>query len=117
MYSFYPNPTFPNVFPTQMNVGATQPTQIQYVNNKQSAETFQMPTSSSIILMDSNLPRFYMKQTDASGVATIKAYDFKEVEEEKPVEYVTKAEFDKFKASVNGKGAKHEPANDARKQQ
>jgi len=65
--------------------------------------------------MDSNLPRFYMKQTDASGMTTIKAYDFKEAEEEKPQEYVTKQEFEKFKASM--KGVKHESTNDANRKQ
>lgn len=112
MYPSYP--AFPNVYP-QLNIGATQPTQIQYVNNKQSAETYQMQPNSSVILMDSNLPRFYMKQTDASGVATIKSYDFKETEEEKPTEYVTKQEFEKFKQSM--KGARHESSNDANRKQ
>ena len=113
MYPYYP--TVPSVYPAQMNIAPTQPTQIQYVNNKQSAESYQMPVNSSVILMDSNLPRFYMKQTDASGVATIKSYDFKETEDEKPVEYVTKAEFEKFKASV--KGGRHESTNDANRKQ
>ena len=113
MYSSY-YPSIPNVFPTQMSVAPAQPTQIQYVNNRQSAETYQMPANSSVILMDSNIARFYMKQTDASGIATIKSYDFVETEEEKPQEYVTKQEFEKFKASV--KGARHESSNDARKQ-
>ena len=91
-----------------------QPQGIQYVNNRQSAEAYQLPPNSSVILMDSNQARFYMKQTDASGLATIKAYDFKEAKEEKPEEYVTKAEFEKFKATM--KGGHHESANDARKQ-
>lgn len=90
----------------------TQPTQnIQYVNGRQSAESYQMPSNSSVILMDSNRARFYMKQTDASGMATIKAYDFKEVEENRPTEYVTKSEFETFKAEM--KGDKHESTDDA----
>ena len=106
---------YPYPFQAPQFVAPAQPVQnIQYVNDKQSAESYQMPANSSVILMDSNLPRFYMKQTDASGIATIKAYDFKESEEEKPQEYVTKAEFEKFKANL--KGARHESSNDARKQ-
>lgn len=93
----------------------SQPTQnIQYVNGKQSAESYQLPPNSSVILMDSNIARFYMKKTDASGLSTIRAYDFKEVEEEKPKEYVTKAEFETFKKNL--KGVKNESTNDARKQ-
>jgi len=75
---------------------------IQYVNDKSSAETYQMAPNSSVILMDANLPRFYTKITDASGQATIKSYDFKETEVEKPTEYVTKAEFESFKADLKG---------------
>ena len=106
MYSMYPFPSFMPQQPQAQN--------IQYVNGRQSAESYQMPANSSVILMDSNIARFYMKQTDASGIATIKSFDFTETEEEKPKEYVTKQEFEKFKASV--KGARHESSNDARKQ-
>ena len=56
-----------------------------------------------------------MKQTDASGIATIKSFDFKESEDEKPTEYVTKAEFEKFKANL--KGGRHESTNDANRKQ
>ena len=107
MYPLYPFQNTPYLQQQVQN--------IQYVNGKQSAESYQLPANSSVILMDSNCARFYMKKTDASGLATIKAYDFKEVEDEKPQEYVTKAEFDKFKASM--KGVKHESTNDARKSQ
>ena len=95
----------------------SQPTQtIQYVNDRKSAESYPMNANSSVILMDSNLPRFYLKQTDASGIATVKSYDFTETEEEKPVEYVTKAEFESFKKNMKGAGARHESSNDVREQ-
>ena len=106
---------YPSLYPYQTTPFLSQPQNIQYVNGKQSADSYQMPANSSVILMDSNLPRFYMKQTDASGMATIKSYDFQETEEEKPTEYVTKQEFEKFKASM--KGAKHESSNDANRKQ
>lgn len=110
MYNFYPFQG--GMLQTQPQV---QPTQIPYVNGKQSAEAYQMGPNSSVILMDSNSPRFYLKQTDASGIVTLKAYDFKEAEDEKPPEYVTKQEFEKFKATM--KGGKHEPTNDAPRKQ
>ena len=110
----YLNPYQPQFLP-QIQVPQPQTQNIQYVNDIKSAEAYQMPPNSSAILMDSNLSRFYMKQTDASGVATIKSYDFKETEAEKPTEYVTKAEFEKFKATMKG-GNRNEPTHDARKQ-
>lgn len=100
MYGMYP---FQTILP--------QSTQnIQYVNGRQSAESYQLLPNSSVILMDSNMARFYLKKTDASGMATVKAYDFKEVEAEKPAEYVTKSEFEAFKADM--KGVKDESADD-----
>lgn len=109
--SYYPpmqNP-FMMQMPSVMPQVPAQTQSIQYVNDKASAESYQMPANSSVILMDTNLPRFYMKQTDASGVATIKSFDFKETEKEKPVEYVTKAEFEEYKAKM--KGGRHESNN------
>ena len=95
----------------------SQPTQaIQYVNSRQSADSYPMSPNSSVILMDSNLARFYIKQTDASGTATVKSYDFKETEEERPPEYVTKAEFESFKEKMKGAN-KHESTNDVRERE
>lgn len=107
--SYYPPMQNPFMMPLQQAIAPVMPQQtqtIQYVNGKGSVESYQLPANSSVILMDSNLPRFYLKQTDASGLATIKSYDFKETEEEKPKEYVTKEEFETFKSSL--KGVKHE---------
>ena len=116
MYQIYPpyqSPTYAQI-PQVPQVAQPQGFQIQYVNDKKSAEAYQMPVNSSIILMDATMPRFYLKQTDASGMATIKAYDFQEVEE-KPIEYVTKAEFETFKQKMKGAN-RNESANDVRKQ-
>ena len=90
MYPMYPFQALP------------QTQNIQYVNGRQSADSFQMLPNSSVILMDSNKARFYMKQTDASGMATVRAYDFKEAEDDKPAEYVTKKEFEAYKAQMKG---------------
>ena len=110
----YYNPYQPQFIP-QIQVPQQPAQNIQYVKDRQSAEAYQMAANSSVILMDQDLPRFYIKQTDASGTATIRSYDFKETETEKPTEYVTKAEFEKFKQSMKG-GNRNESAHDARKQ-
>ena len=109
MYPVYPYQPLANAFaPAQQ--------QIQYVNGKQSAETYQMPANSSVILMDQNKSRFYMKMTDASGQATIKSYDFRESEEEKPKEYVTKQEFEAFKNKLRGERHESNTGNASGKQ-
>ena len=118
MYPFYPS--YQSPYPAQVpQIQVMQPQQapsIQYVDGKKNVESIQMPANSSAIFMDSKEKKFYTKQTDASGSATIKSFDYTESEEEKPVEYVTKSEFESFKAKM--KGARNESNNgDARKQQ
>ena len=115
MYSYYPplqSPLQSAFMPQQPVLAPVQDVQdVQYVNGKAGAEAYQMYANKKAILMDANLPRFYLKQTDANGQATIKSYDFHETEEEKPEEYVTKKEFESFKANL--KGVKNESTNDA----
>lgn len=114
MYPYDPFQT-QNPFLAQLQLPQTQPkVEIPYVNGKQSAESYQLAPNSSIVLLDSSAKRFYIKKTDASGAATVQSFDYMETAEEKPVEYVTREEFETFKAKM--KGAKHEPSGDARKQ-
>lgn len=116
--SYYPPMQNPFMMPLQQAIAPVVPQQtqnIQYVNGKGSVESYQLPANSSVILMDSNMARFYVKQTDASGLATIKSYDFKETEEDKPKEYVTKDEFESFKATL--RGGKHESNNESTRKQ
>lgn len=115
MYSFYPTPTFPNLFPNQMNmnVGTTQPsTTIQYVDGIKGAEQINLPANSSGIYLDNNQKDMYIIHTDANGKAVVKVCEYREKQKEKPKEYVTKEEFEKFKASMKG-GVKHETNTNA----
>lgn len=69
--------------------------QVKYVNGPESARAYQMPPCSSAVLMDSGRDRFYFKETDAAGIATVRTYDFAEAKpEEKP--YVTKEELEVY---------------------
>ena len=108
MLNYYPPMQAPFMAQPQFVAPTPQETEdIKYVNGKQGAEAYQMYANRKAILMDANMSRFYMKQTDANGQATIRAYDFKEAESEKPVEYVTKEEFEQFKSRFKGE-VRHE---------
>ena len=89
-----------------MNMGAQQQS-IQYVDGLSGAEQISLPPNSSGVYLDNNKKDMYIIQTDANGKATIQSYFYKEKEKEKPKEYVTKDEFEKFKAGLKG-GVKHE---------
>lgn len=105
--SYYPPMQNPFMMPLQTQQQPQQVIQtIKTVNSKASVESFFLPANSSDVFMDEGNKKFYTKHVDASGAASIKCYDYTETEEDKPKEYVTKDEFEKFKASL--KGAKHE---------
>jgi hypothetical protein len=77
---------------------------IQFVNGLESAQAYQMQPNSKQILMDSNQARFYLVQTDAAGMKSVKSYDFQESEQPKQLsvnDYVTREEFEQLKASIN----------------
>ncbi len=67
--------------------------ELKFVNGIESAMAYQMPPNSKVLLMDQNIARFYLKQTDASGMASVKAYDFVEAAESKQ-EFLTREEFE-----------------------
>lgn len=94
---------------------------IQFVNGRQSAEAYFMPPNSKVILMDQDLPRFYLKETDASGMAKITTYDFHEVEDNSAVvqpnaDYLTRKEFEEWKAMYESLISANAESNAASKQ-
>lgn len=62
---------------------------LKIVNGRQSAEQYAMMPNSRTILLDSTCDRFYLKETDASGLSSIKTYDFTEVIDNPQPNYIT----------------------------
>ena len=93
-----------NNMPQQRPIQMQQSVQIQFVKGTEGAKAYNIPASSSVILMDSNDPVFYMKSTDANGIETVKAYDFTEREtvslENSLDKYVLKSDFKKLTEQV-----------------
>lgn len=91
---------------TQQNMQPVQPvSELQFVNGRESADMYAMPPNSKTILMDSTMARFYLKETDASGMARVTAYDFTPATDAPSNEYLTRAEFEEWKAQ-------HEPVTE-----
>lgn len=54
-----------NPYAQQFN---TQPqSDLQFVNGRESVDVYPMAPNSKVLLMDSTMPRFYIKQTDATN--------------------------------------------------
>ena len=71
---------------------------LQMINGVESITAYQMPPNSRQILMDKNLARFYLVETDATGIKTYKTYDFVEVTEKPENDYITREEFERWKS-------------------
>lgn len=117
---YYPQPMQDNLMqmrqqyqPPQMQP-LTQPPQnpiaqggVQWVSGEQEARSWMIAPNAAVALWDSTSPTVYLKQADASGKPTLKIYDLVERAENapdranaKPVEFVTRKEFDALAAIV-----------------
>ena len=59
-----------------------QSTQYYWVNNIEGAKSFQMLPNQTVMLMDSENPVVYMKQTNNMGQATLKYFKLTEISEQ-----------------------------------
>lgn len=81
--------------------------QMSFVNGIEGAKGYVVPPNTSIFLMDSDSPHFYIKTADRNGMCNIKAYTFQEVSLDKTIttidtnQFVTREEFNNFTASIN----------------
>lgn len=77
-------------------------TNILYVQGETGAKGFPVQSNYTMMLMDAEQPRFYIKSVDAAGMPSMKAYKFEEIVEPAPekVEYITKADFAAFKEEL-----------------
>ena len=118
--AYYSYPYQPNYF---SNYPAQQQTQqsngVNWVQGEAGARSWLTAPNSTVLLMDSEAEKFYLKTTDASGMPQpLRVFEYREVTQsgrnagfhpsvDNSTTYVTKAEFDAFKAELE---AKHEPA-------
>lgn len=86
----------------------TAPGLIQ-VTGLEGAKAYPLAPNSVAALFDADRDVMYIKRTDAGGYPTIQAYQFSPVQEAAPSaqpEYVTREEFEEWKAMVAPKKAK-----------
>lgn len=102
-----PHPTFGTTVQPTAQAGA-----IEYVNGIEGAKAYFMQPNSMKLLLDSDSQFFYIKKSDMQNKATIKVYEYKEVDLDgvKPKEskpdidlsgYVKKKDFDSLKKLVD----------------
>lgn len=86
-----------------------QQTGLIQVTGMEGAKAYPLAPNSEAALFDAGRDVFYVKRTDAGGYPTIQAYQFAPVQEAAPSaqpEYVTREEFEEWKAMVAPKKAR-----------
>lgn len=122
MANYYPYNAY-NAFPTQISVAPTTPTQnengIMWVQGEAGAKSYLVGAGRSVLLMDSESSRFYIKSTDNSGMPMpLRIFEYKEVTTQAPVvtpeagqKYVTHDELKKWTNDLLGRIAREEAQN------
>lgn len=101
----------------QQNVAPVQVPQnnngLIWIQGEQAAKSYLVAPNTTVLLMDSEQQRFYLKSSDASGMPLpLRIFEYKELAQNgannatktQTVDYsafATKAEFDAFKAEIN----------------
>jgi len=116
-YNYYPQYFYPNSMQQSMNAPqqpATAPggasNGIIWVQGEAAAKAYPVALGQSVLLMDSESSTMYIKSTDQSGMPQpLRIFDYQErttarseaaVAKTPGAEYVTRQEFDEFRADV-----------------
>lgn len=71
-----------------------------FVSNIDQAKSFSLPPNRSALLMDSSKAVFYWKETNLTGQSIFKVFEFHEISEPQPPQYITTDDFEKFKREL-----------------
>lgn len=90
----------------QMPMNRPDPTGLNWVQGEAGAKSWFVGPGSTVLLMDSEGMRFYLKSADMNGVPAMRTFEYNEVGAQKPQEtpqtanFVTVVEFNGFKNDV-----------------
>lgn len=99
----------PNQMPMQgfqMPMNRPDPTGLNWVQGEAGAKSWYITPGSTVLLMDSENQRFYLKSADMNGVPAMRTFEYSEVGAQKPQEapqaanFVTVESFNAFKNEI-----------------
>lgn len=100
------NPPVQQQVPVQQNNSG-----LIWIQGEQAAKSYLVAPNTTVLLMDSEASRFYLKSCDASGMPMLRVFEYKETTQAtKAAEpqamdlsaFVTKAEMDAFRDEIQG---------------
>ena len=93
----------------QLPMNRPDPTGLNWVQGEAGAKSWFVTPGSTVLLMDSEAMRFYLKTADANGLPSMRTFEYTEVgavkptEATQPAQYVSVDVFEDFKKQVMGK--------------
>lgn len=93
----------------QMPMNRPDSTGLNWVQGEAGAKSWMIAPGSTVLLMDSEAQRFYLKSADMNGVPAMRTFEYSEIGAQKPQEtqqtaqFVTMDEFTQFKNEVMNK--------------
>lgn len=90
----------------QMPMTRPDPSALNWVQGEAGAKSWFVAPGATVLLMDSEAMRFYLKSADANGVPAMRTFEYSELGAQKPQEqsqtmnFVTEEEFNDFKNEV-----------------
>lgn len=100
------NPVPPNPMPYQMPMQRPDPTGLNWVQGESGAKSWFVNPGATVLLMDSEAMRFYLKSADMNGVPAMRTFEYSEVgtpklqEANQTVNFVSVEEFNGFRDEV-----------------
>ncbi len=90
----------------QMPMNRPDPTGLNWVQGEAGAKSWYITPGSTVLLMDSENQRFYLKSADMNGVPAMRTFEYNEVGSQKPQEapqaanFVTVDTFNEFRNDI-----------------
>lgn len=104
----YQQPVIPNyINPQDQKLPHPSNSNIIWVQGIEAAKAYEVLPSTSVILMDSESETFYIKSCDETRRPTLRVYEYKQVENNKPdkvsatSDFVSRKEFDELKQTLD----------------
>ena len=104
MPSMQMQPVNPMQIPQQPQAPSSS---IVWVQGEQAAKSYMVSAGNSVLLMDSDANKFYIKTADSSGMPQpLRSFEYKELQvgqipQQQTEDYVKRSEFDQLKALVD----------------
>ena len=104
---------YPNYYGQNPEPYRGQQSGLIWVQGEAGAKSYLVANGCSVLLMDSERQTFYIKSADASGMPSLRVYDYTERAQAQTAEYATREELNALTARLDALMKKEGKANES----